>query len=224
MRPAEKRLAELQEQELGLQVPTTLGRNYENESALGSLVADSMREMSKADIAIMNPGGLRADLKKGPLKYGAVFEVFPFDNTVATLEVNGEQLEHMLAAAFGSRKGVFQVSGLEVKLDRCPAPDRFKGATLPGGKPIEKDRTYKVVMPDFLARGGDGLGPFLNTIDPGQVDLGERRGNNIRDELVTFWQEHREAFSLPKTGRVAFQGDGAACAATMKPGAQPGSP
>ncbi len=224
MRPAEKRLQELQEQELGLSVPSTFGRNYENESALGSLVADSMRDMIKADIAIMNPGGLRADLKKGPLKYGAVFEVFPFDNTVATVEVSGEQLERMLAAAFGSRKGVFQVSGLEVKLDRCPAPDRFKGATLSGGKPIEKDKHYKVVMPDFLARGGDGLGPFLNTIDPGQVDLGERRGNNIRDELVTYWQEHREAFQQPKSGRVAFLGDGSACAATMKPGAQPGSP
>lgn len=222
--PAEQQVAALQEKDLGLSVPETLGRHYEDESALGSFLADSLRTMTKADVAILNPGGLRADLKKGALKYGQVYEVLPFDNAIATLELRGEQLSSLLSAAFGGRKGVFQVSGLDVKLGRCPANDRLKSFTLPNGKPIDPNAKYRVVMPDFLARGGDGLGPVLATIDPSQVDLGDNRGNNIRDELVAFWQERKEPFRAPRPGRIAFTDSGSACSVGAKVEAHTGVP
>ena len=208
LQPAEQRVADLQEKDLNIKVPVALGRNYESESALGSFLADSLRSMTKADVALLNPGGLRADLKAGVVKYGAVYEVLPFDNQVATLELTGEQLMRLLTAAYGSKKGVFQVSGLEVKLGRCPAPDRLKKATLPGGKPLDPAGKYKLVMPDFLARGGDGLGPVLATIEPSRVNLGDTRTANLRDELVTWWQAARTPFRAPRPGRISFQ-DGA---------------
>src|SRR5581483_7336866 len=108
------------------------------ESALGSFLADSLRASEKADVALLNPGGLRADLKSGELTYGAVFEVMPFDNNVATLDVTGDELLRVLKAAYGGKKGVFQVSGVEVKLGKCVSPERLKSATLDGGKPIAK--------------------------------------------------------------------------------------
>ena len=215
LEPAARQVAELQNRDLGFQLPETMGRSYENESALGDFLADSLRSMCHADVAMLNPGGLRADLKKGPLKYGAVYEVMPFDNAVATLDLTGEQLQRLLHAAYGSKKGVFQVSGLEVKLTRCPLVNRLREATL-NGKAIEAGSHYRVVMPDFLARGGDGLAPVLATIEPRQVDLGEQRGSNLRDELVTWWQEQRPAFVAPKTGRVAFMTDGSECSAASK--------
>ncbi len=79
-------------------------------------------------------------------------------------------------------------------------------------------------MPDFLARGGDGLGPVLATIEPRQVDLGEGRGSNLRDELVTWWQEQKPAFAPPKPGRVAFLTDGSECSAGTKIDAHLGVP
>lgn len=202
--PSEQATAALQVQPLGLEVPATLGRVYEGESPLGDLLADSLRALSKADVALMNPGGLRADLRQGPLTYGGIYEVIPFDNAVATLDVTGEQLERILTAAFAAKKGVMQVSGVEVKLSHCLVPDRLRGFTLQGGKKWQATRRYKVVMPDFLARGGDGFGPVLSTIDPSQVDLAENRGTNLRDDLIAFWKQKKEPLKAPRTGRVAF--------------------
>jgi 5'-nucleotidase len=211
MLPAQQKVAEVQQRELGLTVSQTLGRQYEAESELGSFLADSLRAMTKADVALMNPGGLRADLKAGRLNYGAVYEVIPFDNTVATLEVTGEQLERLLTAAYGSKKGVFQVSGLDVRLSRCPAPDRLRSFTLAGGKKVDPARRYRVVMPDFLARGGDGLAPVLATIDPAFVNLNENSDSNIRDDLILHWQGKKETFKAPKLGRIRFVDGGEAC-------------
>lgn len=219
LKPAEQRVAELQEKDLSLKVPVALGRNYENESALGSLLADSLRALTRADVALMNPGGLRADLAAGTVKYGAVYEVMPFDNQIATLDLTGEQLQRLLAAAYGSKKGVFQVSGLEVKLHRCPGPERLAKATVKG-KPLDPAGKYKVVMPDFLARGGDGLAPVLATIEPARVDFGDARGSNLRDELVDHWQAQKTPLRPPRPGRIAFVDDGAEC----RPAARPDRP
>ncbi|MCA3012211.1 MAG: 5'-nucleotidase C-terminal domain-containing protein [Myxococcaceae bacterium] len=212
--PGEARVAALQGRALGLAVPRALGRNYEHESALGSFLADSLRTMLRADVALLNPGGLRADLDQGPLKYGSVYEVLPFDNQVATLDVTGDQLVSLVRAAYAAKKGVFQVSGLEVRLDRCPGPNRLRSVHLPGGHGVDPNVRYRVVMPDFLARGGDGLGPVLATIDPRQVDLGETRSTNLRDELVDFWVKNREPFAAPEAGRVQFVDDGKPCEAS----------
>jgi 5'-nucleotidase len=221
--PAIKKVAELQEKQLGLSVPQILGRNYENESPLGDFLADSLKDLEKADVALLNPGGLRADLKPGPVTYGEVYEVLPFDNAIATLQLSADELRRLLNAAYGSRKGVFQVAGLKVTLSRCPTPDRLKNVTLETGKPLEQ-RTYRVVMPDFLARGGDGLGPVLSTIEPTRVDLGVNREKNLRDALVDHWQKKKESFGQPKPGRVSFLSDDGACSSGTKLDGQTGVP
>lgn len=221
--PARQQVAALQSKDLGVAVPEHLGRNYESESALGDVLADSLRALMKADVAMLNPGGLRADLRSGTLKYGSVYEVIPFDNQIATLDLTGEQLRRVLVAAYGGKKGVFQLSGLEVKLGRCPSPDRLKGVNLPGGKPIDIGGHYRLVMPDFLARGGDGLGPVLATIAHERVDLGDTRGN-LRDELVAFWQTRKTPLVAPKSGRVTFVDSGEDCSSGSKIDAQRGSP
>ncbi len=161
LRPAERQVAELQNRDLGISLSETLGRNYESESALGSFLADSMRAMCHADVAMLNPGGLRADLKKGPLKYGAVYEVLPFDNSVATLDVTGEQLQRLLNAAYGSRKGVFQISGLEGRT-RCPATNCLREVILDGAS-----ARVGLALP-----GGDArlLGPRRRRLGPGAGD------------------------------------------------------
>ena len=210
--PSEQATAELQKKPLGLDVPQPLGRVYEGESALGDFLADSLRAMTRADVALMNPGGLRADLKAGPLTYGGVYEVLPFDNAVATLELTGEELERVLTTAYAARKGVMQVSGVEVKLSHCLVPDRLRGFTLAGGKRPVPGKRYKVVLPDFLARGGDGFGPVLATIDPAHVDLAENRGTNLRDDLIAWWQSKKEALKAPRGGRVTFVDQESDCA------------
>ena len=77
--------------------------------------------------------------------------------------------------------------------------------TLADGKPIEPEKRYRVVMPDFLARGGDGLGPVLSSLPPGRIDLGTTRELNFRDALVAYWQKRRQAAGRrPPPGRITF--------------------
>lgn len=222
LEPALARVSFEQNRSLGLQVPQRLGRDYESESALGSFLADSLREMERADVALLNSGGLRADLDAGEVTYGDLFEVIPFDNTVATVVLTGEELIRLLQAAYGARKGVFQISGLKVTLGRCPGRDRFRKALLSSGKALASRARYRVVMPDFLARGGDGLGSVLASVPPDRVDLGTHRELNFRDALVAFWKSKGRPLVGPPPGRIVFVDGSGPC--PDKPGSQTGIP
>lgn len=216
LQPAEDRVKEEENRKLGLKVPALLGRNYEAESPLGSFLADSLREAEGADVALLNSGGLRADLPAGDLTYGGIYNVMPFDNTVATVTVTGEELKRLLNAAYGARKGVFQVSGLKVAIGKCPGQGRLKSYTTAEGKQIVPEKRYRVVMPDFLARGGDGLGPVLQSLPPGRIDLGMSREKNFREVLVAHWVKKGSPLVAPKPGRIAFINDGPPCNAGEK--------
>jgi 5'-nucleotidase len=195
---------DVQHQRLGLNVPASLWRDYDAESALGDFLADSLRELESADVVLLNPGGLRADLAAGELTYGDVYEVIPFDNTISTLTLTGEELKRVLHAAYGGRKGVFQQSGLQLKLAPCPGQGRLREVRLANGKPIDPQRKYRVAMPDFLARGGDGLGAALASVPPSQIDLGISRELNFRDALVAHWQQQGAPLVAPPAGRTTF--------------------
>ncbi len=199
-----------QSKSLNVVVSETLWRNHDGESALGSVLADNVRAMEKADVALLNSGGLRADLRPGVLTYGQVYEVLPFDNGISRLELTGAQLEQFLRLAYGSKKGVFQVSGAELELSECVSPQRLKKITL-AGKPLVASKKYVLVLPDFLARGGDGLGPAMATLDSKQVDIGESRAKNLRESLVEFWEKRPSKLTVPKLGRIRFLSEKAPC-------------
>jgi 5'-nucleotidase len=214
--PALARVEQEQHRELGVTVPVALKRDYQAESVIGDFLADSLREATRADVAILNPGGLRADIDAGPLTFGDVYEVLPFDNTVAIVTLSGDELKKLLQIAYGAKKGVFQVSGLQVKLARCPGPDRFQGATLANGRPLEPAKLYRVAMPDFLARGGDGLAPGLEKLPPGRIDLGLTRPGTLRDELIAYWQGRKAPLTAPGLGRIRYA-DGGECPPVQGP-------
>jgi 5'-nucleotidase len=209
--PALAHVEQEQHRELGVNVPVALKRDYQGESVLGDLLADSLREAAHADVAMMNPGGLRADIDVGPLTFGDVYEVLPFDNTVSIITLSGDELKRLLQVAYGTKKGLFQVSGLKVKVARCPGPERFQSATLANGRPLEPAKLYRLAMPDFLARGGDGLAPALDKLPPGRIDLGLARPGTLRDELIAYWQGRKAPLAAPPLGRITYVDGGAEC-------------
>jgi 5'-nucleotidase len=198
--PAEARVEVEQRRPVGVETQARMPLVYEGESALGNLIADAMREMARSDAAVMNAGGIRAELPQGPLTFGKLYEVLPFDNTLAVLDLSADELRRFLALAYGGRKGVFAVSGLEVTLGACPGPERFQGVTLPGGKPLKAKGTYRVAVPDFLLRGGDGVGPLTSTLPPARIHL--LQGQDLREVLVAYGRAHGNALKPPALGRV----------------------
>lgn len=130
-----------------------------SESNLGNLIADSLREVTGADLAIQNGGGIRASINPGEITIKDIYTVLPFDNIVVVLEVTGQTvwdtLEHGVSWWPGAGGGFLQVSGMEYVFDpNQPVGKRIQSVTV-DGKPIDLDQKYMMAANDFLSGGGD---------------------------------------------------------------------
>ena len=103
------------------------------------------------------------------------------------------------------------MSGLQLTLLRCPDIMRLKVVKLSDGKPIRAEQRYRVALPDFLASGGDGMAPAVNSLPPGRIDLGTNRESGLRDSLVAFIQKQRRELVAPKPGRLTLIDDPRQC-------------
>ena len=169
----------------------SLGRNARRlirarggESTVGNLVADAMREAAGCDIAFQNSGGLRADLPEGAVTRGTVYELMPFDNTLVTMDLSGAEVRRALED--GLRGGrVTQVSGLKYTFDTSrPAMQRVVTLLDARGAPLDSTRTWKVVVNNFMAGGGDDYSTLArgrNTVDTQAL---------VRDALEKFVRAH----------------------------------
>jgi 5'-nucleotidase len=120
------------------------------DSPLYDLVADVYREKTGTQIALANTGGIRTDLPAGPITYGKVFEILPFENTLVTLKLTGTQLKRTLAVTLTA------VSGLRAVYDLSkPKNEKLLSVTLADGSPLIDDATYTVTVNDFMLAGGD---------------------------------------------------------------------
>jgi 5'-nucleotidase len=142
------------------------------ECEMGNLVADAMLDHVKTQgiqIAVQNGGGLRASIDAGEITMGEVLTVLPFQNTVATFQLAGEDIVASLEAGVSEveeGKGRFpQVAGLRYSFDLSVAPNEGRVGSVEvneGGewKPIEPEKTYGVVTNNFVRTGGDGYKLF----------------------------------------------------------------
>jgi 2',3'-cyclic-nucleotide 2'-phosphodiesterase (5'-nucleotidase family) len=152
---------------------TALGRSHD-EYSLGRLLADAYRNIGKADVAFMNNGGIRADLAAGPVSYGALFEVQPFQNRLVRLTVSGAVLGAALEHALAGGTPDAHIAGLEVWYDATrPAGHRIRKVRMLNGRSLDAHRSYTIAVPDFLADGGDGYAMLTGAprVDAGMVDL-----------------------------------------------------
>jgi 2',3'-cyclic-nucleotide 2'-phosphodiesterase (5'-nucleotidase family) len=156
-------------------------RDYNNESAMGDLVADGMRWKAdqyddgevngSVEIAFTNPGGLRADIEipEGAtvpytITWGATFNVLPFGNTLFLMDLTGAQIHTLLNQSANLYKGILQSSGITwywYNDCNCDAPTAWGAYNAKvGGEPLDPGATYRVVTNNFLAPGGDGWVTF----------------------------------------------------------------
>ena len=159
----------------------SLTRDYNDESIVGDLVADSMlwkadeydddEVNGSVDIALTNPGGLRADIEvTGTLPYtvtwGDTFTVLPFGNTLFYMDLTGAQVQALLDQAATLFKGILQTSGAtwywynDTGNDSPTAWGAY--GVMVNGEPLERDKVYRVVTNNFLAGGQDGWVTFAD--------------------------------------------------------------
>ncbi|MEZ5258720.1 MAG: 5'-nucleotidase C-terminal domain-containing protein [Ilumatobacteraceae bacterium] len=158
----------------------TRSPNRDTESALANLIADAQlaatapADLGGAQIALMNPGGVRADLTvagiaggeaPGEVTYGEAFAVQPFGNLLVTMDLTGDQLKGVLEQQYVAGRGrptlILGVSeGLTFDYS-ASAPEGSKVSNLAlNGTPIDPSASYRVTTNNFLADGGDAFTVF----------------------------------------------------------------
>lgn len=120
------------------------------------------------DASIMNQGGLRNDIPAGDITVGHIYQVFPFDNTIAVIRLQGRYIQKMFA---------------EQKMLRMPAMAGLEvtdtGVHI-GGQPIEADRLYNICTINYLVEGNDGFVELAN------ADTIINTGVTIRDAMLNY--------------------------------------
>ena len=195
---------------------TPSGSDRGVESAAGNLVADAQQwatSFNGAEIAFMNPGGVRSDLTypdssgegDGVVTFGEAFTFQPFGNTLLTIQMSGAEiiavLEEQCQPSGSSRPflhlGVSE--GLTYTLDKTITDGNCTSVTVSDvmlwGEPLNENGSYVVTVNNFLADGGDNFTTFA-TVQSVRLD----GGNDLQalvDYLGTF-----TPVAPPSTDRV----------------------
>jgi 5'-nucleotidase len=202
LQPYLRRVAAKREEKLNIRVSAPFTRSYAAESPLGDLIADALRDGTGADIAFMNSGGIRADLVAGDLVYGDIFAVSPFDNFPAVVTMTGAQIMDFLRATTTGSRGIMQTSGIRYTVDAAKKDDRVSAVVLDNGQPLQLDTTYRVVMPDFVAGGGDGTAEVMQAVGSDNIQIYHARP--IRDVLVEQLKKRRQPLEPKTEGRITI--------------------
>ncbi|HEY6908714.1 MAG TPA: bifunctional UDP-sugar hydrolase/5'-nucleotidase [Myxococcales bacterium] len=181
---------------------------------LANLAADAMRSGAggslRAQFALQNSGGLRiTEIPAGPISFGQIFDLYPFENQQIVLSLPAERLRDALEAVLRAGKGPMRVSGLRYVIDwqrfgagqdprEAPAGAIVTRVEDEGGRLLCETKScaknacaaacaegpFTVSVTDFIANGGDGVSMPKGA--PRQV------GSVLaRDIIVSFVKEHR---------------------------------
>ena len=134
--------------------------NFRPESPMSNLIADLLLKScqrftgEKADFAIMNIGGIRNSLSHGPITYGNLFEISPFENVLCIVKMDGRtvyELFTQIASVHGEG-----ISGAKLVITK---DGKLVSAEI-GGKPIDLKKIYTISTLDYVAEGNDKMVAF----------------------------------------------------------------
>ncbi|HEX5861782.1 MAG TPA: 5'-nucleotidase C-terminal domain-containing protein, partial [Nocardioides sp.] len=212
-------------------VAQSIVENRGGESTLGNLVAEIQRWKTDADIAFMNPGGLRADLlgelgTPRVLTYRQAADVQPFANTLVTMDLTGRQIKAILEQQWqrdadgNIPSRPFLRLGTSRGFTSTYDPSRAEGERITGmwldGEAIDLDAVYRVAATSFLASGtGDnfwGFAAATNKQDTGKTDLqavvdymAANAPSGAGEPLPVDYRQHQVGVEFPGTAPAAYE-------------------
>ena len=196
VRRAAARVAPLMNRRIAT-IPATLPRQG-NQYPLGNLVADAQRWAGKGDVAIMNNGGIRTELRAGEANYGSLFEIQPFGNTLYSVTMTGARLRELLEVMLGGGDPDDHVSGINVRYDPSrPKGSRVVSVTMANGDPLADTRNYTLIVSNFVLHRGEGYdiqSRAISSAPLGIVDL---------DAFMQYLQQLPTPVAAPTEVRIA---------------------
>jgi 5'-nucleotidase len=193
---------------IGITLAAPLRRTQALDSAIGNLVTDAyLAAVPGADLAVNNTqGGLRADMPAGPITYGMVFEVMPFDNRVVAVHLTGAELRRAAAIWLGAGTPALPgIAGLRVQAT-CQHGTLQVALLRPDDSAVADADRLVVATTDFLATNGDNIftpvAPTGLTVDRDVgaardlvVDALRNRGGTLRE--ADLLERGRSRWTLP---------------------------
>ena len=176
---------------------------YVPESPLMNFAADALLAMSRevagehVDIAITNKGGLRSNLPAGTITFGDIYNVFPFENTLAFLTLDGAQLMQLCREI--ASVGGEAISGMRLVIT---PQGELVGVTV-DGNPVDEACSYRIATSDYLSQGNDKMSALaLGTARDVSNDI------TIRDLMVQYIKrlaDNGEVLSAECDGRITVK-------------------
>ena len=179
--------------------------NHRPESKLGNLVADLSLDVANQyyqpddkqtiDFCLLNTGGLRTSIPKGPITLSTAFQVMPFENELVVITLSSEKVKELFG--YLADKGGEPISGATMIIQ-----DSEPFNVLINGKPINESKNYKVVTSDYLARGGDKMYFFSDPINS------EKVGIKLRDAIILYFNQQAEngkTINSKLDGRIKYE-------------------
>ena len=160
------------------------------QSTIGNFVTDLCLDYANADICIMNNGGLRTNIDKGPISRGKIYELMPFENELVILELNKN--DYMGLLQYIVQRGGEPFSGIKIIIDN-------KGQIISNSWPVnfELGEKVKVLTSDYLANGGDKMSFFKNKI---QYKIGIK----LRDAIIDYCSK-KDTINITLDNRIKIQ-------------------
>ena len=153
---------------------------FKNSEELGCMLTDAIREMSGADFAFQNTGGIRINtLKKGPITVKDVYSIDPFNNEVVVYQMTGTQVKRFILNSFRKNGGYpSYVSGMTYKVS---VDGNSVWITKEHGN-FSTQQLYKVAMNSYMA----------STVNIESEDEGQSTFMTSEEMLVAFLRKHKE--------------------------------
>lgn len=169
--------------------PTDLNKSDgELNTALGNLMADIIiaqvnpifknRMGKEIDLVLLNYGGIRAAVGKGPVNARTAYSLMPFENEVVIVELSGNKINEMLSYLERNRTA-HPLSGIQISVDK---DYKIIEATINKEK-IDPEKTYFVATSDYLQQGGDNMIFFKDPVNFYNTNY------KIRNTIIDYFQK-----------------------------------
>jgi len=126
------------------------------EHPLGRLIADAMLEVTDADVALMNRGGIRAPIPRGPVTPRIVYEAIPFEEDLFIFMLTGAELVEVLETGMQGRRRDMEIAGLTAMRNQASEDGNRIENMLIDGVPLDEEHVYRFVTTGYLAQGNVG--------------------------------------------------------------------
>lgn len=194
----------LLDKEMGQVIGTsTQDMTYERpESLLTNLTSDVMQAYGEkmtngnCDLASVNVYGHRANLGKGNITVGNIFEIYSFENTLVLIKLKGSDL--MEAFESYAKMGG---AGISSTVHLVAKDEKLVSVTVKG-QPVDPNKTYTIITLDYLADGNDGMEAFAKATEVTEP------GITLRDAMMNYVKEQTAAgksVSSVLDGRITIE-------------------